>query len=806
MPSKREQFTFPPPGWPSNTVPPSSRKIPNVDPNAHAYAHTKSNPIPYSSLPSHLTNPPVRPPFPFINPYAHAPAHPSLNVRYIHPHAQHVLVSRPPPNPTFHPSPVHPQRPFHPPDLPFVNHHLLPFAPAPAPYAGPLLTPPEPQHYHNINPNLNLNSTSRQYNHQPQTAYQPVPAPNYRPPNYSQSTPTRSSYPNAMTYPSFQSQTRQLGVNGSIPPPSRGQYQYQSQTQQPVAYFHPQSYPPGVLPYFSAPPGQKTLDPSLNTPPTSQGLYTTYPSRLRTGITSLIQPEHITGGSKEREAFYAEQERELSAAQRGGSGTSTPRYDSPAPNSTKRPGFGGAGAGGRRTNSRVNYAEDASDDDEEDDEDEEELSELEEPDSDPDDDNYGSRRRPGTTRTSRRESGLVVGGYEHQLAMKAGKAKRKREEMDKGWTWLGDRTPAERVRSANARVTKHAIMSEELLEKEADRPELLVPITIDLDIPTLDPNSQGIRIKDRFLWNINEPFIDPLQFAQIFCDDVSISRDYATTISELIKNQLEESQNALEIDISNEDANEDDVIWSSEDEDEVETPGTDVIMALDPSVEPADGTAKGDKPKSNGTTGEVGNGDKSTPAPVEKEKEQEEEQEDPEEEKEMEKEKEWEEADCRIIVNLDVQIYTHILRDRIEWDLSSTLPPLLFAKQYCKELGLTGEAIPLITWAIHEELLKHKKDALELDMFKGTHPEEQVKFEKTGNHPRTNLATTRRGYSTGKTKGLNGVWRDWFDRDEYAPVLVELTFEEIIQREQERLRESRRVMRTLTTGSKRRRI
>ncbi|WWC68418.1 uncharacterized protein I206_102345 [Kwoniella pini CBS 10737] len=742
MPPKLEQFSFPPPGWPSNTVP-SSRKTSII----------ASNSIPY---PPHAMNPYVQPPLPF-NPYPIPPPHAPLGVQYVHPHAQYAPIPQ-------HTSTTHSY--FH--------------ASPPFPIGQYPVVPAHIQHpFPVFNPNLGPNA--------PQIAYQQVTAQNnHRPSNYSQFTPTRSSnYSNAMNYSS--SQSRQ--VNGNIPPSSRSQYQPQSQ--QPVIYYHPQTYPPGVLPYFAAPPGQKTYDPSLNTPPTSQGLYTTYPSRLRTGITSLLQPEHITGGSKEREAFYAEQERELSSIPRGGSGASTPRYDSPIPNSTKRPGISNTG---RRTNSRVNYAEDASDVDEEEDEDEEEeLSELEEPDSDPDDDNYGSRRRPGhaPTRSSRRESGLVVGGYDHQLAMKAGKAKRKREEMDKGWTWLGDRTPAERVRSANARVTKHAIMSEELLEKEADRPELLVPISIDLDIPNMDPNIQGIRIKDRFLWNINEPFIDPIQFAQVFCDDVSISRDYAATISELIKNQLEESQNTLEIDISNEEAKEDDVVWSSEEEDEVETPGGD--MALDANVETVEINGGGVK----GSTGEpTGGADTADQEQAGQEQE----------EQEEEKEKSWEEADCRIIVNLDVQIYTHILRDRIEWDLSSTLPPLVFAKQYCKELGLTGEAIPLITWSIHEELLKHKKDALELDIFGKTHPEEQIKFEKTGNHPRTNLATTRRGYSTGKTKGLNGVWRDWFERDEYSPALIELTFDEIIQREQERLRESRRVMRTLTTGNKRRRI
>jgi chromatin structure-remodeling complex subunit SFH1 len=173
--------------------------------------------------------------------------------------------------------------------------------------------------------------------------------------------------------------------------------------------------------------------------------------------------------------------------------------------------------------------------------------------------------------------------------------------------------------------------------------------------------------------------------------------------------------------------------------------------------------------------------------------------------------KQWKEADCRIILNvsfseriyrsiadnqLDVQIYTHILRDRIEWDLSSPLPPTLFAKHYCTEIGLTGEAIPLVAHAIHEELLKHKRDCLELELFTHSHPDEQAKWEKShGGPPRT---TNRTG-----AKGLRGIWRDWWEREEFGPVLVELSMEEMEKREMERTREARRLMRGVT-GKRRR--
>lgn len=144
-----------------------------------------------------------------------------------------------------------------------------------------------------------------------------------------------------------------------------------------------------------------------------------------------------------------------------------------------------------------------------------------------------------------------------------------------------------------------------------------------------------------------------------------------------------------------------------------------------------------------------------------------------------------------------MQIYAHILRDRIEWDLSSTLPPSVFAKHYCSEIGLTGEAIPLVAHAIIDEILKHKKDALDLQLFRDSHPNEQAKHEKApGAGPKT---TSRTG-----AQPLLGVWRDWWEREDFGPVLIELSMEEMERREMERTREARRMMRTLA-GSKRRR-
>ncbi|KAK8865672.1 hypothetical protein IAR55_000817 [Kwoniella newhampshirensis] len=694
MPARQPNgFSFPPPGWPSNTM--------SVHDSTRATLHpSSSQPLPQ-------------------------------------PRPHHI----PPPD-VSHQYPNHPQFSYVPPSL----HHYGPYPIGPVQHLQP---PPPP----------------------PNIAYPPS-AGSYRG-NHAQPTPTRSSHQQQPPPPMYGSHHRQSNGHGHA---STARTLAAVPSYAPAIYRHPGSYPPGPLPFFLPPPGQPTSDPSLSTAPTSQALHTTYPSRLRTGVTGLIQPEHITGGPRERELFMAEMDREMNISGRGGSGASTPRYDSPTPFNV---GGGGAGTGGGRRSTAavassaalglsgrrgrvVNYAEKASDDEDDDDDDESELSEVDEPASDPEDETFGRKKRgPGRPRKDR-DSSMFGAGGDHHAASKVSKLRKKKDEMERGWTWLGDRTPGERVRSQPARGTKHAYTSEELLEAEADRPELLVPIIIDLDVPSNNPDHQGIKVKDRFLWNINEPFIDTLHFSVVFCEDVGIpAHPHASVISELIKAQLEEHQNVAEIDISNEEVTEEDVVFSDDEVDDA--------MEVDGGAEEQD------------------NGAEEVDAEAEEEKDA--------REKERDREQAWEEADCRIIVNLDVQIYSHILRDRIEWDLSSSLPPSTFAKQYCTELGLTGEAIPLVTFAIHEELLKHKRDALEMELFAATHPEEQAKWER-GALPRVNM---KRG-----PKGLVGVWRDWWEKEEFGPILVELTMEEMEKREYERTREARRMMRTLTTNKRRR--
>ena len=214
----------------------------------------------------------------------------------------------------------------------------------------------------------------------------------------------------------------------------------------PQYFYHELTFPPGPRPYFRPPPGQATRNPA-RPPPVSQAMYSTYASRLRTGVTGLVQPETITGGPREREQRLAELDREIAGGT--ASGTATPRYDSPVPASTRRPGLAGRPSGRRTT---VNYAEAGSDEEESE---EEEDDEPQEAGSDPEDGNWGGRdrRRRDTGTPAGRPS--MAGQMDRDVAARVMRMRKRNEDLERGITWLGDRVPGDKVRSVQFKASRH---------------------------------------------------------------------------------------------------------------------------------------------------------------------------------------------------------------------------------------------------------------------------------------------------------------------------------------------------------------
>ncbi len=178
---------------------------------------------------------------------------------------------------------------------------------------------------------------------------------------------------------------------------------------------------------------------------------------------------------------------------------------------------------------------------------------------------------------------------------------------------------------------------------------------------------------------------------------------------------------------------------------------------------------------------------------------------------------ETDDNDCRVLLAIDVQIANFHLVDTIEWDLMSNLSPEHFAESLCADLGLPGESVPVIAHAVYEELMRHKRDAVEWGAIGGdkeeniqsnggasTPAEATERKERSGMglfKDKVGLGLGAAGFSgrpwrdgIGRgPKRLRGIWRDWGESQEWSTRLEELSPEEVERREIERERASRLV-------------
>lgn len=105
------------------------------------------------------------------------------------------------------------------------------------------------------------------------------------------------------------------------------------------------------------------------------------------------------------------------------------------------------------------------------------------------------------------------------------------------------------------------------------------------------------------------------------------------------------------------------------------------------------------------------------------------------------------------------------------------MPPEVFAETLCLDLGLSGEAKAAIAHVIHEELIRHKKEAIESGLM-GASTGQRSDLD----HPLFNGKGPRQ---------LESVWREWHEADEYIPRLDYYTGTDIEKRELEREKSTR---------------
>ncbi|KAF8316161.1 hypothetical protein DL93DRAFT_797049 [Clavulina sp. PMI_390] len=528
----------------------------------------------------------------------------------------------------------------------------------------------------------------------------------------------------------------------------------------------------------------------------TQALSSSYASRMRTGSTLLMQPISTTAASHNTGAA-------ISLAALGPT---------------------------RRRGGVVNYAEGGSDD------------EFEAAESENDDESGKGGSKRGTPR---------LGGPSFRVGSPSTAPPAPvKQELDK--SYLGLIPPSKFFSTKAFNKMRHDYPSPSDLQRIAEAREILIPIRIDLDTETH-------RIRDAFLWNLNEEFTTPEGFARIFCADLELPFvPYVDQVAGAIRAQLEEHAVVATFELEPE-------LWELEDRDEDRDSPIVVLSSTVAEQAERGKTADSVRPNSPGEyTSRQASQTQNVTTPIASQPLEDAagadatttgdgvgDQDDAAVDEEVE---ERPQLDARVLLALDVQINKHHLLDTVEWDLapsqlskrpvvpshlitnageasslasiqtshysyqqlptvsqleiepssrsqialpamsfpvlpppplihgSTTLPstPEAFARILCADIGLSGEAVPLIAHALHEEILKHKKDAIEWGVF--------------NTEPLSARARQRNPFGLGP-KPLKAVWRDWIEVGDFTPRLEVMSQEELERREIERERIARRLRR-----------
>ena len=316
-------------------------------------------------------------------------------------------------------------------------------------------------------------------------------------------------------------------------------------------------------------------------------------------------------------------------------------------------------------------------------------------------------------------------------------------------------------------------------------PLTLIPIRIDLDIPSFIPHpalplpsnahDHGInpslpayrspeatppyRLKDVFLWNLHETLLTPDQFATTLIHDLDLpnSAGLAIQVSNQIRTQLEEYAGVAlhplfhTTNTSNPNGTAVKMVQASGSRDASVTPLTaanSTALAISVNGAQTNGHAS---PQTNGIAADTS----LAPALVSDEHSP--------------------DDTYRCIVTLNINLQNRLYTDKFEWSLLH--PPGIaeqFAKQTCADIGLSGEWVPAMAHAIYEAVLRLKKEACESGGLVGSGDVDNLALD-----------------------GQEAGWR--FDHehlaDEWEPKVEVLTKEEIEKREGDRERQIRRLRR-----------
>lgn len=236
-----------------------------------------------------------------------------------------------------------------------------------------------------------------------------------------------------------------------------------------------------------------------------------------------------------------------------------------------------------------------------------------------------------------------------------------------------------------------------LAPAEANRPEQLIPIRLEFDV-------EHHKMRDTFVWNLNDPVVTPEHFAQSLVEDYALPSSYHSFIVKSIQDQLSdykahsanydgeggELSEPEDASIHRGVLDEESLSWWESWRKRVRAEGAS-----------RKGSKHGRKRRKVVKVEEPedmcmdeGDGDDERPMTLE----------------ELELDEQSLHEDMRILIKLDIIVGAMKLDDQFEWDLDNTnASPEDFADVYTQELGLCGEFKTAIAHSIREQVQTYQK-------------------------------------------------------------------------------------------------
>ncbi|KAF7366705.1 hypothetical protein MSAN_00928600 [Mycena sanguinolenta] len=223
--------------------------------------------------------------------------------------------------------------------------------------------------------------------------------------------------------------------------------------------------------------------------------------------------------------------------------------------------------------------------------------------------------------------------------------------------------------------------------EDANRPEQLVPIRLEFDV-------EHHKMRDTFVWNLNDPIISPEHFAQTVVEDYNLPHTYHAVITKTIQEQLSDYR----------------AHSASYEGDSWDLAVTEDTLRA--------GTLEGKSAawwsawRKRLRTERAGRGGKTHKRRkvVKEDDDMDTADERPMTVEEFTFDPKALQDDMRILIRLDIIVGSIKLDDQFEWDLdNASASPESFAEIYAKELGLGGEFKTAIAHSIREQVQTYQK-------------------------------------------------------------------------------------------------